>query len=99
MEDMDDDLLDGEQLVIKTIRKKVVKAQVKLAELVALLDQAKSQLQAEDDEYDGLENADDISVESTEKAEPGTHLVSAKEKLKGARKDLKKALDEWNENL
>ena len=99
MEDMDDDLLDGEQLVIKTIRKKVVKAQVKLAELVALLDQAKSQLQAEDDEYDGLENADDISIESTEKAEPGTHLVSAKEKLKGARKDLKKALDEWNENL
>ena len=92
----EDALLDDDVLAIKTIRRKVVKAQVKLAELVALLDEAKSQ-KIKEDEEEGLDG--DASESSIEKPDSATYLQSSKKKLKSAQRDLKKAMAEWNESL
>jgi hypothetical protein len=98
-EDEEDAFLDDEQLAIKKIRRKVVKAQVKLAELVALLDEAKAQKQAEDEEKDIEDDNDDDSEDSVEKPDSATYLASGKKKLKSVQRDLKKALTEWIESL
>jgi hypothetical protein len=96
-EDTDEDLkLDDDQLVIKHIRQRVVKAQTKLAELVALLDEAKT---AKDEEEKAVERYDDGSDDSIEKPSSDTFLESGKKKLRGAQRDLKKAMEEWNEAL
>lgn len=88
--------LDDDQLAIKKIRKKVVKAQVKLAELIALLDEAKATKKREDEEKDL--HGDDSEEEASEKGADEV-LRSGKKKLKSARKDLEKALTEWTESL
>jgi hypothetical protein len=88
--------LDDDQLAIKQIRKKVVKAQVKLAELVVLLDEAKAMKKREDEENDL--HGDESEEEASEKGADEV-LRSGKKKLKSARKDLEKALTEWTENL
>lgn len=91
-EDTDEDLkLDDDQLAIKHIRQRVVKAQTKLAEIVALLDEAKT---ARDEEERDVERYDDDSIE---KPSSDSYLTSGKKKLRGAQRDLKKAMDEWNE--
>jgi hypothetical protein len=95
-EDEGDALLDDDQLAIKLIRRRAVRAQVKLAELVALLDEAKSTKQEGGDER---ELEDDDSADSIEKPNSGAYLASGKKKLKSAQKDLKKALNEWIESL
>jgi hypothetical protein len=94
-DDEEDAFLDDDQLAIKKIRRKVVKAQIKLAELVALLDEAKAQKQAEDEEDDN----DDDSEDSIKKPDSATYLASGKKKLKSVQRELKKALTEWIENL
>lgn len=86
-----DELLEDDQLAIKTIRKKVVKAQIKIAELVALLDEAKL---ATDREH---ANADDDS--SLEGNGAATFLAPGKKKLKSAQRDLRKAMEEWKDAL
>lgn len=94
-----DELLDDEALSIKKIRKKVINAQVKLAELVALLDEAKAAKGKEDEERD-LGNDDD-SLDSGDGQHGGAtaYLTLGKKKLKGAKRDMQRALTEWTENL
>ncbi|KAG7350504.1 hypothetical protein IV203_009864 [Nitzschia inconspicua] len=84
-----DELLEDDQLALKTIRKKVIKAQVKIAELVALLDQAKM---AKDKEH----KADDDSSNS-DLSDADAFLTSGKKKLRSAQRDLQKAMEEWND--
>ncbi|KAG7357367.1 CobW/hypB/UreG, nucleotide-binding domain containing protein [Nitzschia inconspicua] len=84
-----DELLEDDQLALKTIRKKVIKAQVKIAELVALLDQAKI---AKDKEH----KADDDSSNSGNSG-ADAFLTSGKKKLRSAQRDLQKAMEEWND--
>jgi hypothetical protein len=96
-EDTDEDLkLEDDQLAIKHIRQRVVKGQTQLAELVALLDEAKT---AKDEEDKEAERYDDGSDDSIEKPSSDTYLASGKKKLRGAQRDLKKAIDEWSEVL
>jgi hypothetical protein len=90
-----DELLEDEQLAMKAIRRKVVKAQTKLAQLVAYLDEVKTTK----DKEDADEDLNDDDNDSIEKPDYTTYLVSGKKKLRGARRDLKKALEEWAESL
>jgi hypothetical protein len=106
----EDLLLDNDQLGMKTIHKKVVKAQVKLAELLALVDQARSKRakedQAEEDEIykdnrdndDGRDNdSDEDSFREVQKHDVAFLMMTSKKKLKSAQRDLKKALVEWDD--
>ena len=89
-------LLDDEQLAIKIIRSKIVKAQTRLAELVAYLDEAKQAKEKElKEDEDDLDNDDNDSIE---KPDCESYLISGKKKLRLAQRDLKKALEEWNDN-
>jgi len=90
-----DGLLEDEQLAMKVIRRRAVKAQMKLAQLVAYLDEATAAKNKEDADED-LNGDDDDSIE---KPDYTTYLVSGKKKLRGARRDLKKALEEWADSL
>jgi hypothetical protein len=100
-EDEEDYLLDDRVLAVKKIRKRAVKTQVKLAELIALLDQAKSALDEEDDKDPKDDDSDDSNSldHNAEGKGSAAYLSLAKKKLKGARQDIKKALAEWQENL
>ena len=98
-EEEEDAFLDDELLAIKTIRRKVVKAQAKLAELVALLDEAKTQKVAEDEENDLGGGEEDDSENFVENGGPATFLASGKKILRSAQRDLKKASMEWTESL
>ena len=99
-EDEEDAILDDEILAMKTIRKKVVKAQVKLAELVALLDEARSAKEHEETEDDEMDRDEDSSsVGEVDKAPSIEHLATGKRRLIGAKRELKKALDVWKEEL
>ena len=104
----EDLLLDNDQLGMKTIHKKVVKAQVKLAELLKLVDQARSKRAKEDqDEEDEIyknNRDDDINGDSDEdsfrevqKHDVAFLMMTSKKKLKSAQRDLKKALAEWDD--
>ncbi|KAL3945530.1 MAG: hypothetical protein SGBAC_000354 [Bacillariaceae sp.] len=89
--------LDDEQLAMKKARKRVVKAQTKLAEFVALIDKA-SALRADEEKKEeeaALTVNDDSSEDTLSKPDSEAHLTSAKKKLRAARKDLKKATEEW----
>jgi hypothetical protein len=90
--------LDDEQLAIKMIRRKVVKAQVGLAELVALLDEAKSAREQEVEE-EGLNDDDDDSAEDIDEKGATAYLGLGKKKLVRARKALNKAVNLWAESL
>lgn len=93
--DTDEDLkLEDDQLAIKHIRNQVVKAQTRLAELVALLDEAKT---AKDEEERDVERYD--SDNDIEKPSGDEFLASGKKKLRRAQRNLKKAMDEWKEAL
>jgi hypothetical protein len=107
-ESADDELLlDNDQLGMKTIHKKVVKAQVKLAELLALVDQARSKRAKEDkDEEDEIyknnrdddnDDDDDDSFREVQKHDVAFLMMTGKKKLKSAQRDLKKALAEWDD--
>eukprot|EP00980_Cylindrotheca_fusiformis_P012566 scaffold3084_cov144-Cylindrotheca_fusiformis.AAC.14 len=95
-EGKEDGLLEDDVLAMKKIRRRAEKAQVKLAELVVLLDEARAMREKE--ENDDAEN-DDNSSDSIAKPDANAHLVSAKKKLKGAQSDLKKAMTNWLEDL
>jgi hypothetical protein len=97
-ESEEDLLLDDDQLAIKKIRRKVANAQVKLAKLLAFLDEAKAAKQEEDEEKD-IKGDDESSDDDIEKPDSTAYLASGKKSLKGAQKDLKKALGEWIEGL
>lgn len=99
-EDEEDAILDDEILAMKTIRKKVVKAQVKLAELVALLDEARSAKEHEETEDDDMDRDEDSSsVGKVDKVPSIEHLATGRRRLIGAKRELKKALDVWKEEL
>jgi hypothetical protein len=87
-------LLDDDQLLaIKKIRKKVVQAQIKIAELVALLDEAKIARETEyKDNVVVPENDDDL-------AKSDALFLLGKKKLQSAQRDLHKALREWDDTL
>ena len=94
-----DELLEDDQLAIKKIRKKIVKAQIKMVELVAILDEAKA---AKDKQYQkekevNVNDDDESSVD--EDVVASNLLLPGKKKLKSAKRDLKKALLEWEEDL
>lgn len=78
--------LSDEQLAIKHVRRRVVRSQLKLAQLVATLDEA-HKMKDDDNLGDG---ASDDGEEC---------LRSGKILLQGARRDLHKALTEWNEEF
>lgn len=105
-DDEDDDseqdaLLDDEQLAMKIIQKHVVKAQVQLAELLALLDQARSKKAKDElDEDEAVYNNDDDSDDSlrdVQQHDVAFLLLNGKRKLKSARRNMNKALDEWQD--
>lgn len=101
-EDEDDYLFDDRVLAVKKIRKRAIKAQVKLAELIALLDQAKGALDEEDDDKDPKDDDSDDTDSLHHNVEgkgSAACLSLGKNKLRGARKDIKKALAEWQESL
>ncbi len=97
--DPGDEHLQVDQLAIKRIRKRLIKAQVKLAELVPLLDQVNF---PKDEEYNkdlnvGILDIDSSSEESKSNAAFPPPL--AKRKLEAAQRDLRKAMQEWNDAL
>lgn len=102
-EEEEDAFLDDDILAIKNIRKKVVKAQVKLAELVALLDEARSSKEQEEKDDLREEEGEDSDVGSDVERNNGgsslEYLASGKKKLTGAKRDLGKALDAWKSDL
>lgn len=92
----EDELLDDENLAMKKVRRRVVKAQTTLAELVALIDEAETlpAIEEKKEEEAALtvidDSSDDISRPDLE-----AHIASAKKKLRAARKDLNKATEVW----
>lgn len=101
-----DELLDNDQLGMKLIHKKIVKAQAKIAELVTLLEKARSKRAKEDAEEqediyknNGLdaESDDEDSFREVQKHDVAFLMMGGKKKLKSAQRDLKKALAEWEE--
>ena len=102
-----DELLDNDQLGMKTIHKKVVKAQMKLAELLALVDQARTKRVKEDmeeeeeiyknDNGDAEDSDDEDSFREVQKHDVAFLMMTGKKKLKSAQRDLKKALAEWDD--
>ncbi len=93
-ESREDIQLDDDQLAIKRIRKRVVQVQTKLAELVALLDEAKA---ARDDKVKMIETPDVDSDSDIEKPSVEMYLSSGKKKLESSRRHLNKAKKEWND--
>ena len=96
-EDESDALEDDDDLIaIKHIRKRAIRAQVKLAELVAILDDARDTKNKSEEEKD-LRDEEDKDEE--EAPDPTSLLSFGKKKLKSAKRDLGKALQEWTETL
>ena len=84
---------------MKSIQKKVVKAQIKLAELLAILNEARSIKAKEDDiDDDDDKDSDDDSSFNDDIAKPDLafSLLTSKIKLKGAQRDMRKALAEFD---
>jgi hypothetical protein len=101
-----DELLEDDQLALKKIRKRIVTAQIKMVELVALLDEAKvandKRYQQKEKEINVNNDDDDDDNDDSTKDEDGAVsnvLIPGKKKLKSARRDLKKALLQWEEDL
>ena len=90
-----DELLDDDQVAMKRVRRRVVKAQMKLAELVALIDDGVAlRSNEEKQEEEAILTGNDDSSEEISKPDSEAHFASAKKKLRAARKDLKKATNE-----
>jgi hypothetical protein len=96
-----DEMLEDDQLAIKTIRKKMVKAQIKIAELVALLDEAKVAMDAayKDDEEEAKDCSAEKDKDDLATSDAAEFLVPGKKKLKSVQRDLRKAMEEWNDAL
>ena len=108
-DDDDDDegdlLLDDDQLFMKSIQKKVIKAQIKLAELLAILNEARS-IKAKEDDIDDIDDDDDDDDKDSDddssfnddiaKPDLAFSLLTSKIKLKGAQRDMRKALAEFD---
>jgi hypothetical protein len=108
-DDDDDDegdlLLDDDQLLMKSIQKKVVKAQIKLAEFLAILNEARS-IKAKEDDIDDIDDDDDDDDKDSDddssfnddiaKPDLAFSLLTSKIKLKGAQRDMRKALAEFD---
>lgn len=101
----EDELLGDDQLAMKTIQKKVVKARIKLVELLALLDQARSKrAQDEIDEEEAIfkNDCDTSDEEDDDNGDVQQHdvaflMMTGKRKLKSAQRDMRKALIEWDD--
>jgi len=100
----EDELLDDDLLSMKLIQKKVAKAQGKLSELLAILDEAQTMKVKEDideDEEKYLRDDDDddyddeLFTNDIEKANSTAMLITGKNKLKKAQRDMRKALVEF----
>ena len=105
-ESEEDEILVNDQLAMKTIQKQVVKAQVKLAELLALVDQARSKRAKEEKDEDEEvyknnnldgEDSDEDSFREVQKHDVAFLMMTGKKKLKSAQRNMKKALDEWED--
>ena len=101
-----DELLDNDQMGMKTIHKKVVKAQAKLAELLSLVDKARTKRAKEDvDEEEEIyknnghadDSSDEDSFQEVQKHDVAFLMMTGKKKLRSAQRDLKKALGEWED--
>jgi len=103
-----DELLDNDQMGMKVIHKKVAKAQAKLAELAAMVQEARAKRAKEDaDEeeeiYNNNNNVDDDdsddedSFREVQKNDVAFLMMTGKKKLRSAQRDLKKALAEWDD--
>lgn len=111
-DDDGDEFLEDDQLAIKIIRKKVIRAQIKIAELVAVLDEAKAAKDKVDQWEDGQgrgpsksktmkddDDSEDASLnENVHEVDVSFILGSGKRKLKSAQRNLRKALREWDES-
>lgn len=82
-------LLDNDQLAMKFIQKKVVNAQVKLSELLAIVDEARSMKAQEEDNSEEEGYSEDDSDDGATSI-----LITAKKKLKSVQRDMTKALAE-----
>jgi len=82
--------LNFEQLTIKRIKRRILKSQMELTQLVARLDAA---VKAKDDTT--LDNDDDDDDDD----DGDGYLVSGKKNLRQAHRQLKKALTEWDEEI
>jgi len=101
-----DELLDNDQLGMKVIHKKVVKAQAKLTELLSLVDKARTKRAKEDaDEEQEIyknnggadDSSDEDSFQEVQKHDVAFLMMTGKKKLRSAQRDLKKALGEWED--
>jgi hypothetical protein len=99
-----DELLEDDQLAIKKIRNRVIRAQIKLVELVALLDEAKA---AKDGQYKEEKEAsvanhdddDDSNDDDDDDSAVSNLLTRGKKRLRSAQLDLRKAMRHWEEDL
>jgi len=88
---------------MKLIQKKVAKAQGKLSELLAILDEAQTMKAKEDidedkEKYlrdDDDDDDDESFTNDIEKANSTAMLITGKNKLKKAQQDMRKALVEF----
>eukprot|EP00536_Pseudo-nitzschia_multiseries_P007721 jgi/Psemu1/305161/fgenesh1_kg.184_\ len=104
-----DELLDDDQLAMKMIQKEVVKAQTKLAELVAILEQARTKRARDEideeeavfkNDYDGNsdnEDGDDDSNRDIQQNDVAFLMMTGKRKLKSAQRGMRRALAEWED--
>jgi hypothetical protein len=81
----------------KAIRRKVVKAQAKLAEFIALVNPNPKEV-SEDDLDDTGKDEDDSEKDESEENDAGFDLEYARLTLAAARNYLNRALKEWSEN-
>ena len=103
----EDLLLDNDQIIVKTIHKKVAKAQAKLSELLAFVDQAQLKMaQEEIDEENEIyknncdndaDSSEDDSFREVQKHDVAFLMMKGKKKLKSAQRDLKKVWTEWED--
>jgi hypothetical protein len=99
-EEEEDAFLNDDLITMKKIRRRTEKAQVKLAELVSLLDEARAAKEREDKEEDDVDSSDDDGSSGViAKPDSQTHLLSVKLKINGARRDLKRAMEDFLEDL
>jgi hypothetical protein len=98
-EDEEDALLEDDILAMKKIRKRAEKAQVKLAELVVLLDEARALREKEEKDEEQSDLNNDDSSDDIAMPDSIAHLASAKKKLTGARRHLKRAMADWLQDL
>ena len=98
-ENSEDDLhLDNDQLGMKVIHKQVTKAQAKLMELLKFVEKAQTKrAKEEEDEIDYNSDDDDEYFPEVQKHDVAFLMMNGKKRLRSAQRNLKKALDEWQD--